>query len=138
MIVKNDSEIGKCKYNKEITHYHVIITREYLFKFCQDCVLAAYENSGTAGAVCKDQDSQARAYNSLVNQGKLSAAVWNLTNRNMGGLLHPSAVETNHPQASVPRTKSSMSILRLMWTRSFPHAFYEEDVLSAASLLSGT
>jgi hypothetical protein len=56
-----------------------------------NCILEAYENSGTPGAARRDQDSQARAYDSMVNQGKLSAAVRNLTNRNKGGVHDPCA-----------------------------------------------
>jgi hypothetical protein len=54
-----------------------------------NCILEAYENSGTPGAARRDQDSQARAYDSMVNQGKLSAAVCNLTNHNKGGITSP-------------------------------------------------
>lgn len=50
------------------------------------CVLEAHKNSGTGGAVRDDQESRARAYNSKVNEGRLSAAVRNLTDRNKGGL----------------------------------------------------
>ena len=114
------------------------------------CILEAYENSGTPGAARRDQDSQARAYDSMVNQGKLSAAVRNLTNRNKGGLLHPSTVDTNsgelvfdildkkHPKASVPKDEDFDEYPAVEKDETpFPHDFYEEDILHAASHLSG-
>ena len=100
------------------------------------CILEAYENSGTPGAARRDQDSQARAYDSMVNQGKLSAAVRNLTNRNKGGLLHPSTVDTNsgelvidildkkHPKASVPKDEDFDEYPAVEKDKTpFPHDF---------------
>jgi len=111
------------------------------------CVLEAHKNSGTGGAVRDDQESRARAYNSTVNQGRLSAAVRNLTNRNKGGLLHPSAVDEisgelvidvlykKHPPASVPADDEfDVYPDDAVDEEPFPLAFvYEEDVLNAAS-----
>ena len=110
------------------------------------CVLEAHKNSGTGGAVCDDQESRARSYNSKVNEGRLSAAVRNLTNRNKGGLLHPSAVDKisgelvidvldkKHPHASVPADDEFDAYPDdAVDEEPFPLAFYEEDVLNAAS-----
>ena len=114
------------------------------------CVLEAHNNSGTGGAVRDDQESQAWSYNSKVNEGRLSAAVRNLTNRNKGGLLHPSAVDEisgelvidvldkKHPHASVPADDEfDVYPDDAVDEEPFPLAFYEEDVLNAASHLSG-
>ena len=114
------------------------------------CVLEAHKNSGTGGAVRDDQESRARAYNSKVNEGRLSAAVRNLTDRNKGGLLHPSAVDEisgelvidvldkKHPQASVPADDEFNAYPDdAVDDDPFPLAFYEEDVQNAASHLSG-
>ena len=114
-------------------------------------VLEAHKNSGTGGAVRDDQESRARSYNSKVNEGRLSAAVRNLTNRNKGGLLHPSAVDEisgelvidvldkKHPHASVP-ADDEFDVYpddAVDAEEPFPLAVYEEDVQNAASHLSG-
>jgi len=114
-------------------------------------VLDAYAVNGAGGGSPRDDlDSKARAYQQMVDKGQLSKAVRNLTSRQKGGILKPgdrdeksgefviTVLQQKHPNARVPEDCDFDDFLETSEASDpFPLLFFEEDVESSASSLSG-